>query len=692
MVAVKINNNKRRYYKKSGSPTITCKSWSLDIRNKYCNIIINNYFHTLSNNVIIQKKEDFFIVGDRKLQIVDTIITGNNGVVYLTKTSIHNKEYNIAIKMIKHGPYSEMHKHNFQTEIAIFIKLTNILHNGINPHFSYFYKQIKNAFIIEKASGTLFDQQTQRIFNDINVFKNILTQVFISIFSFHQFSGYYHDDTRYDNFLYMNMNMNIKANEYVKYTYNKKDYFLKASNYLVIIADYGNALQIDNTNILYDNPNYKYVTLKHGNSNHNKLYNRYTHIIVDYLYFINTVYDNKITNIEIKNLLVIVFNLLNDYNDIIYSRFNKHKNCGNILECEKELFEAFLNMPEWFLLHDNVPDNAVILNEKAYNLSYEKTSRVPNYEPTSHETFTFPVKLNAPYYTPSTNRKLGHNEFIHPIPMEKITEETQQNANMPSINKKQQINHHDSEISTDDTVMTLGDLKMHINKLLESYYALSEKENKTPVNLDEIANNTYDKFKDFISIKSYKMVLNDVWNTHFRNIQTQQSTNTPIIPVIAENQNKHINSSIQEEESNEFTMYIINKLKTNLQNVNIKLLFESYIEELSKKNNFAISVNNQYVRFHLVNNYNDFERLYNNDKASIISNATLDSYIQLVLENYKQKLNQQKNIDLEELDGDQAIMKVKNQSKYTRKKAIPNQLTKQATKPKTQPKKRSNIK
>ena len=96
----------------------------------------------------------------------------------------------------------------------------------------------KLVSINELAHGDLkMLTENRKVVSNDELMYNIFIQTFLSITTFHNLTGYYHNDAHYGNFLYQ---IN-KEKGYYHYTYNNTSYYLKACEYNIIIYDYGYA-------------------------------------------------------------------------------------------------------------------------------------------------------------------------------------------------------------------------------------------------------------------------------------------------------------------------------------------------------------------------------------------------------------------------------------------------------------------
>jgi len=224
------------------------------------NLIINRY--TLDNRVsylyYIKKKliniyEDDCLedkmFGKNKGFTIKNIINlekkigseGYNGQIY--KTSIINSfgTFPIATKIMENNT-----ENNY--EVSLMKNITeDIIINKKSKHFPIMYKSClceredyptKQILICvnEIANGDLNTLLNNHIIiNDRNILFNILFQTFISIGTFHNYLNHAHNDTHGGNFLW---NYNNEKG-YYHYIFNKKDFYLKACGYNIMIYDYG---------------------------------------------------------------------------------------------------------------------------------------------------------------------------------------------------------------------------------------------------------------------------------------------------------------------------------------------------------------------------------------------------------------------------------------------------------------------
>ena len=260
--------------KKSPTPFITDKAihkiqkffkkyavdekYTLDNRVKYYNYLIN-YIKGIKNNECIKYskiKSVKFTIGD-KLYLIKKIGTESvGGVIYLTVLK------NVLGGNLLASKITPSIKDNHR-EIKIMKNLTEkIISQKKSKHFLIMYKHfvcpkmsilemIKKPLdeelvspdkrlvsINELAHGDLkMLMEDRKIVANDELMYNIFIQTFLSIVSFHNLAGYYHNDTHYGNFLYQKN----KEVGYYHYKYKSTSYYLKACEYNIMIYDYGYA-------------------------------------------------------------------------------------------------------------------------------------------------------------------------------------------------------------------------------------------------------------------------------------------------------------------------------------------------------------------------------------------------------------------------------------------------------------------
>ena len=168
------------------------------------------------------------------------------GVIYLTTIAGESNNYKIASKLFGNngGNKKEIDIMNFLTE--------NMLLTQKSRHFLALYnktacldKKLKPKMrllsINELAHGDLKSLiETKSVMSNDKLVINLYIQTMISIASFQKATKYSHADTHYGNFLYQK---NVEKGFY-HYRNKGTDYYLEASDYTIMIYDFGLAEKI----------------------------------------------------------------------------------------------------------------------------------------------------------------------------------------------------------------------------------------------------------------------------------------------------------------------------------------------------------------------------------------------------------------------------------------------------------------
>ena len=191
------------------------------------------------------KKDNKYMydIANGKLTLKKQIGTASKfGVVYLT---LDNKKHKFATKLT---PITLVNRN----EILLEKKLGELVIKDKSPHFLLIYK-VLNCLVDNNEVPELIKNQEYYIsineladgdlYNFIlkfkhmpNMIKNTLQQIFLSVLSFHYFTGgYYHKDAHLGNFLYHK----IKPGGYFKYIIFGKTVYVENLGYLWMIWDFG---------------------------------------------------------------------------------------------------------------------------------------------------------------------------------------------------------------------------------------------------------------------------------------------------------------------------------------------------------------------------------------------------------------------------------------------------------------------
>jgi len=194
---------------------------------------------------------------DDKLFLIKKIGTDSvNALIYLTVLK------NVLGGNLLAAKITPIDKDNLK-EINIMDELTKkVIIQRKSKHFLMMYKyfvcskNIRNSVsdskrliaINELAHGDLkMLIEDRKIAGNNELMYNLFAQTFLSIASFHKLAKNYHNDAHYGNFLYQK-NKEIGYYHYVS-SNNKKNYYLKACEYNIMIYDFGYCedIQQDNT-------------------------------------------------------------------------------------------------------------------------------------------------------------------------------------------------------------------------------------------------------------------------------------------------------------------------------------------------------------------------------------------------------------------------------------------------------------
>ena len=138
-------------------------------------------------------------------------------------------------KKTKH--FAAVYKHTICNKLRI---------SNFNGNETMMPAKLKLVSINELAHGDLKTLTSDRdIVSNEELMFNVLYQVFISIGTFHNIVKYIHQDAHYGNFLYQKNN----ESGYYHYVFQKKDYYLKACGYNMMIYDFGLSYDISKNSI-----------------------------------------------------------------------------------------------------------------------------------------------------------------------------------------------------------------------------------------------------------------------------------------------------------------------------------------------------------------------------------------------------------------------------------------------------------
>jgi hypothetical protein len=267
------------------------------------------------------------------------------GAIYLSKGTNEGRTFRFASKIMPIDDYNI-------TEVQAMTHLTKEVIAKKNPHFPIMYQnfaclvpsnnsdlpaEVNNepylVSLCELANGDA-KMFIEKFYNNDKKIKNALTQIFISIYSYHSL-GYLHNDTQWGNFLYHR----IEAGGYIKYIINGKELYLENIGYLWVIWDFSFTDAIDPNNMIDITFEYmKILVVGFRNKNINGvLSDEYP-------------YSKNIIQLSSKVLSII---------DECKSTLPYVKNAGAVF------FDKFLAIPDLFLKKEELPEDAVIVNKGA---------------------------------------------------------------------------------------------------------------------------------------------------------------------------------------------------------------------------------------------------------------------------------------------------------------------------------------
>lgn len=345
MSSIKLSSYISKQENDSRIPTV-----KIIYSNTLLNDRINNFYNIsyilkdvdeygcLDNTHNLSGKSYIYKIGNN-IKIIKKLGEGSYGKVYLAD----DNKFSFVCKIIPNKPYNLL-------ENEIVIKLSNLVINQINPNFPITYKTIKCdeiqnstdypsniinqkyfVMINELCNGDLYDfiYNNDYLKNDQFLLNNIQQQI-LSVFAFHYYTKYIHNDIHMGNFLFLKIN----PGGYLNYKVFGKNIYVKNLGYLWILWDYGLVKEITNKNdILYDYENVFLNYIKKNKSG--RLYN----------------------DIEINN--DIYYNILDIYDYIINLYGNSYNN-----EMTSNMFFEYLLSKNMFF--DKIPENEKVININPY--------------------------------------------------------------------------------------------------------------------------------------------------------------------------------------------------------------------------------------------------------------------------------------------------------------------------------------
>jgi hypothetical protein len=224
--------------------TLVCSNENTHYMRHKCNLKI---FEQLKTLIQTSNDCDKLFFNDYSVIIKNKIGKGAYGTAYLTQIYDKQNYYDIIIK--KKLKINKDYDDDDE-DIKSFM-LSQIVEQFYSPHFLYFYNNLicenqHNLLLIEKVNGTVYDQiydnkekvVTKIKYNNFQPYlKNIISQIIISIFTLHQYTNCYHNDTHLGNIFVIEYSNT--STTFLKYNFNNIDYELELYKYLVVLGDYG---------------------------------------------------------------------------------------------------------------------------------------------------------------------------------------------------------------------------------------------------------------------------------------------------------------------------------------------------------------------------------------------------------------------------------------------------------------------
>jgi hypothetical protein len=210
------------------------------------------------DNTIIQIDLDIIkYLNDKTCDEIIKLLTSKNllgkgfwGSVY--KFEIKNHKVSIKIQPLENDKMydpSVEDKRNIELEINLLKQISQYKIKNSFGHFPYFYFSRtcsdQSLMFYEYYSYNLKEFFYKEY--NLNDFKNIVSQILISIYFFQQVTGYYHNDIHVENFLVNKLNQPLEQT-YTFETINLIKTFI-FNKYLISIWDFANAVKINSSDL-----------------------------------------------------------------------------------------------------------------------------------------------------------------------------------------------------------------------------------------------------------------------------------------------------------------------------------------------------------------------------------------------------------------------------------------------------------
>ena len=238
------------------------RNFTLEDRIEYAKKFMS-HFKELNDDSL----NEFIIIKKDKYKYRDLILDkkigsdSKYGVVYSTLYGKKPNQYNVATKLLCINESNDR-------EIMILKKITKVILAKKTIHFPIMYFDHKVSTsnlnksllpgVISKCSdfhinfneifsGDLKMLMTSKKHSSVFI-KNTITQLFFSISTFSEYTGFIHKDTHWGNFLYHD----IKPGGFFYYKINDIDVYLENIGYIWVIWDYGFARKQKANNVHKD--------------------------------------------------------------------------------------------------------------------------------------------------------------------------------------------------------------------------------------------------------------------------------------------------------------------------------------------------------------------------------------------------------------------------------------------------------
>ena len=210
------------------------------------------------DNTIIQIDLDIIkYLNDKTCDEIIKLLTSKNllgkgfwGSVY--KFEIKGHKVSVKIQPLENDKMydaSVEDKRNIELEIDLLKQISQYKIKNSFGHFPYFYfsRTCSNESLMfyEYYSYNLKEFFYKEY--NLNDFKNIVSQILISIYFFQQVTGYYHNDIHVENFLVNKLNQPLEQT-YTFETINLIKTFI-FNKYLISIWDFANAVKINSSDL-----------------------------------------------------------------------------------------------------------------------------------------------------------------------------------------------------------------------------------------------------------------------------------------------------------------------------------------------------------------------------------------------------------------------------------------------------------